>query len=224
MKHNFVRVAISLLGQTLTSSLMLSKPSFNLNASTAKSVVEMFFFRCKVNPWIICFRQFGQSFLPRLFFDCYQTLSFHKPLGKTCPSLRLYHALDLVHAISDSAQDLDITSTCIWVFPPMSCCFAKTSFPFLLMSPSCVVYHLSVFCTPISNHLIDHCMSPISFLCCIEDTVLTLQVSLPLSATPLELLCLSFDALNHHIATACAPSCAHNCLVHVHIKSRFLLF
>lgn len=175
MKHNFVRVAILLLVQTSTSSLMLSKPSFNLNASMAKSVGEMFFFRCKVDPWIICFRQFGQSFLPRLFFDCYQTLSFHKPLGKNCPSLRLYYALDLVHALSDSAQDLDITSTCIWVFPPMPCCFAKTSFPFLLMSPSCVIYHLSVFCTPISNHLIGHCMSLISFLCSIEDTVLTLQ-------------------------------------------------
>lgn len=94
----------------------------------------------------ICFHQFGQSFVSRLFFYCYQTLSFHKPLRKNCPSLRLYHALDLVHVLSDSAQDLDTTSTCIWVFPPMSCCFAKTRFPFLLMSPSCVIYSYIIVC------------------------------------------------------------------------------
>ena len=57
----------------------------------------------------ICFRQCAQSFLPRLFSDCYQTLLLHELLNKSCPSLHQYHVLVIVHALSDSAQDLDTT-------------------------------------------------------------------------------------------------------------------
>ena len=80
---------------------------------------------------------------------------------------------------SNFTRDLDTTSNWTWVFPPLLSCFVQTSYPFLFMSPSFVAYHLSVFFFPISNRLVSHCLSLISFLCCSEDTVVTFSVSLP---------------------------------------------